>query len=195
MKVGDLDGLAEAEAVNVDDHAFGDFGVNGLHAELLHGEGELTTGFHTFGMAFDLHGHLDGHGLLVVYLKKVDVKDGVLYGVELDVLENGHALAAVNIKFDSEDVGSIDELAYCVLSNSEVGCDEAFAVADLHYFLALFEGAGVGEVKNFAAVENHGDLVFFAKGFGCLLSESRTGFGCKLECFHWMIIVKCVTKN
>ena len=58
-----------------------------------------------------------------------------------------------------------------------------------------FAAATGASLDDLATIENNGDLVFFAKGFGCLLSESRTGFGCKLECFHWMIIVKCVTKN
>ena len=50
------------------------------------GEGELTTGFHTFCVAFELHGNFDGYGLFGEHFEKVDVEDVVLYGVELEVL-------------------------------------------------------------------------------------------------------------
>ena len=52
-----LEGLAEAEVVDVDYHAFGYLGVGSLYFELLHRELELLTGFHTFGVAFELHGY------------------------------------------------------------------------------------------------------------------------------------------
>ena len=38
---------------------------------------KLTTGFHTFGVAFDLYGHFHHNRLLGVYLKEIDVEHGV----------------------------------------------------------------------------------------------------------------------
>ena len=75
VEFADLESLAEAEVVNVDNHTFGDFSVDSFHADFLHREVELTTGLNTFGVAFELYGNFNYNGLLVVNLKKVDVED------------------------------------------------------------------------------------------------------------------------
>ena len=184
VEVADLEGLAEAEVVNVDHETLGDGGVGSFHANFLHRESELTTGFHTFGVAFELNGNFDGNGLLVVYFEKVNVEDGILYGVELDVLEHGHAFFAVNVEFDSEDIGSVDQLANGVVGYGKIGGDEAFAVTDFYDFFAFAESAVVGEVKYLAAIEHYGDQVVFTESLGGFFAEVCTGFGSELECFH-----------
>ncbi len=115
VEVADLESLAKTEVVNIDDNALGDFGIDSLNLDFLHREVELTTGLHTFGVAFELDGHEDGDRLLIVHLEKVHVEDGVLHRVELDVLEDSHTLLAVDGELDGENVGSIDELTHCVL--------------------------------------------------------------------------------
>ncbi len=185
VEFADLESLAEAEVVNVDNHTFGDFSVDSFHADFLHREVELTTGFHTFCVAFELNGNFDGDGLLVSHFEEVHVKDGVFNRVELDVLEDSHASFAVYSKLDSEDIGSVDEFADCVLSLYDASGHEALAIPDLHKLFAGFQSLLIGEVNDFAAVENHGDLVFFAEGFGSLFAEVCTGLGCQLKCLHF----------
>ena len=179
MEVADLEGLAEAEVVDIDDYALGNFSIDSAYLDLLHGEVELTTGLDTLGVAFELDGHLDGDGLLVVNLEEVDVEDVVLYGVEVDVLEDSVALLAVDVELDSEDVGSIDELANVLGLNYEIGSDEALGafLVDGHDLLTGLEGAGKGEVDDSAAVENNGDEVGLAEVLGSLLAQVGAGLG------------------
>ena len=181
VEVADLESLAETEVVDVDDDALGNLCVDSLDFDLLHREGQLTTGFHTLGVAFEFHGNLDGDRLLVIDLEQVDVEDGVLHGVELDVLEHGIALLAVDVKLDSEDVGCIDEFADSLVGHSQVGSDETLATADFNDLFAGFESALEGEVDVFAAVKHYGDFVFFAELLGSLLAEVSTGLGRQLK--------------
>ncbi len=112
--------FAKAEVVNVDDETFGNGGVGSAHFHLLHGEGELTTGFYTFCVAFEFHGNFDDYGLVFLHFEKVDVEDGVFNGVELDVFEDSGALFAVDVEFYSENVGGVDQLADCFVGYYEV---------------------------------------------------------------------------
>ncbi len=173
--------FAKSEVVYVDHQTLGDGGVECTHFEFLHRERELTTGFHTFGVAFELHGHFHNDGLAVVDLKEVHVEDGVFNGVELEVFENGHTFVAVDIKLYSEDIGSVDQLAHCVVGNNEVGGDKTFAIADFYDFLAGFECAGERKLDNGAAVEYYGDKTLFTKGFCCLFAQICAGLGCKFK--------------
>ena len=193
VELANLEGLAEAEVVNVDDEAFGDGGVEGFHLEFLHRERELTTGLNTFGVAFELHGYFNNNGLVVVHLKEVDVEDGVLNGVELDVLEDSHALFAVEVELDGEDVGGIDELAHSVVRHNEVGGHETFAVADFNELFAGLEGAGEGKVDDFTAVEHNGDEVLGTEGLGGFFAELGTGLGGEFESLH-LFKIMCYSK-
>ncbi len=186
MEVADLHGLAKAEVVDVDDQTFGNFGVAGSYFDFLHRKGELTTGFHTFGVAFDLHGYRHNHRLGFVNLEQVDVEDIVLNGVELHLAEHCGFLAAVIFEFDCENVGGIDELANGFVGDGEVGGDDAASVFYFHDFLSGVEGALVGEFEGFAAVENHGDFTFGTEMFRCFFAEIHAGFGRKLESFHFL---------
>ena len=184
MDVAYLEGFAQAEVVDVDDEAFGDCGVGSAHFQFLHGECEFTTGFHTFGVAFEFDGNFHNDGLFGEYFEKVDVEDVVFNGVELDVFDDSHAFFAVEVEFDGEDVGSIDEFANVVGCYSEVGCDEAFAVADFDDFFTVAELAGEGEFDDFAAVEDNGDEVFVAESFSSFFAESCARFGRELIKVH-----------
>ena len=195
MELANLEGLAEAEVVDVDDQTLRHCGIDGFHLEFLHGEGELTTGLNTFGVAFKLHGHGDNYGLGIVDLKQVDVKDVVLYGVELHFAEHSHLLFAVGFELDSEDVGGVDELAHVVVLDSEVGSDDTTAILDLHDLLAGLESAGEGEVEGLATIEDYGNFTFVTKCFCCFLTEVGTGLGNEAVSFHCCKSVNCVTQN
>ena len=54
MEFAYLEGLAQTEVIDVDNQAFGNFGIGSLNLDFLHGEGQLTTGLDTFGVAFEL---------------------------------------------------------------------------------------------------------------------------------------------
>lgn len=194
VEVADLQSLAQTEVVNIDDNALGDLGVDSLNLELLHREGELTASLNAFGVAFNLDWYLDDDGLGVVDLKQVDVEESILYGLELQVLDDSHALYAVKLKLDGEHVGSIDELADSLGAYSEVGGDDALAVFDGYNFLAFEELAVVGKFYDFAAVEDYGNQARCAQPLGGLLAESRARLSMQLECFHF-VENKCVTKN
>ena len=90
----------------------------------------------------------------------------------------------MEVEFDGEDVGGVDEFADGVGCYCDVGSDEAFAVAYFNDFLAVAERACVGEFDDFAAVEDNGDEVFFAESFSSFFAEVGTGFGRELEYFH-----------
>ncbi len=184
VEFANLEGLAEAEVVDVDNQTFGYFGIYSLYLDLLHGEGELTTSLHTFGVTFELHGNGDDNGLGIVHFEEVNVEDVVLYGVELHFAENSHFLLAVQVKFDCEDVGGIYKLAHCLVGYGKVGGDDATSVFDFNDFFAGLECAGEGECERFAAVEHYRDLAFATKGLGSFLAEVGAGFGCELESFH-----------
>ncbi len=196
VEVTDLESLAKTEMIDIDDNALRDLGIYSLNLDLLHGEVELTTGLHTLGVTLELDRHLDGDGLLVVYLEKVHVEDGILDGMELDVLEDCHTGLTVYSKLDGEDIGGVDELADSILANHEVCSDKTLAIADLHDFLAGLEGGGIGEVDDGTAIENDGDFVFLAEILGCLLAQIGTGLGAQLKCLHFLILFRgCVTQN
>ena len=183
-----LHGLAEAEVVDVEHKALGDCGVEGFHAEFFHHERELTTGFHTFCVAFELNGHFHDDGLVFVHFEQVDVQDGVLHGVELYVFEHGHALVAVDVEFDGENFGSVDEFAHCLEANHEVGGDKSFAVADFDEFFAGFEGFSVGEFYDFAAIENCGDFVFGAESLGGFFAKVGARLCSQLKFLHFCLV-------
>lgn len=184
VELADLEGLAETEVVDVDDETLGDVFVEGFYFHLLHREGELTTGFHTFGVTFELYGNSHYNGLILGNLKEVDVEDVVFYRVELNLAENGHLFGTVVVELDSEDVGGIDELAHSLVGYSEVGGDDTAAILDFNEFLTGVESLCVGEGHDFAAVEHSGDFTFGAHCLGGLLAEICTGLGCKLESLH-----------
>ncbi len=140
-------------------------------------------------MAFELNGHFDDNGLLVVYFEEVDVENVVLDGMELEVLEDGVALFAVDFEFDGEDVGGIDELAHCLVGYGDVGGDQALAVFDFNELFTGLESGGVGEGYDFAAIDDCGDFTCGTKGLGGFFAEVGTGFGAELKCFHlvWLI--------
>ena len=180
MEFAYLEGLAEAEVVDVDYHAFGYLGVGSLYFELLHRELELTTGFHTFGVAFELHGYFNYHRLVFVNLEEVDVEHGVLYGVELYFAEHCIALLTVYFELNSEYVGSIEELAHVVVIYYDIGSDDAFAVADLHELFTGLESCGVGEGNDFAAIEDSGDEALGAEVLAAFLPRSVRGCAARL---------------
>ena len=155
-----------------------------------HRQAQLTTGLHTLGVADELDGNFDDNGLFVVDLEEVDVEDVVLYGVELDVLEDGHLLVAVEFDLDSEDFGAVYEFANGVVGDDDVGGDETLAVFDLNDLLALFELAGVGEFNDFATADYCGDLVVGAESLCGLLAEVDAGSGGQLVSFHCKMRVK-----
>ena len=136
-------------------------------------------------MAFELNRNLDGDRLVVEYFEKVDVKDVVLYRVELDVLEDSVALLAVDSELYSEDVGGVHELAYILSLYNEVSSDDALAVADFNDLLAGLESSCEGELDDAAAVEHNGDEVVLTEFFCSLLAQIGAGFGVELKCFHF----------
>jgi hypothetical protein len=184
VEVADLESLAKAEVVDVNDYAFGDVGVDSFNFELLHRESQFTTGFNTFGVAFELNGNVNNDGFLVVDFEEVHVEHGVFYGVELYFAKYGFASFTVDVEFNDEYVGSIEKFANVVGVNLEVGGDEATAVAYGYDFFACFEGAGVGEFDGFATVKYYGDFFVAAEVFGGFLAEYVAGFGVELVRFH-----------
>lgn len=194
VEVANLHRLAKAEIIDIDYEAFGDIGIDSLNFQFLHREREFTTGLDTFGVAFEEHGNLDNDGLGVVDFEEVDVEDVILHGVELDVLEDSHALFAVDAEVDGKDIGRIDEFADSVGADNEVGSDEALVVADFNEFFAGEKSLVVGQFNNSAAVEDNGDKAFFAEGLCSLLTEVGTRRSRKFKFFHFQII-KCVTQN
>lgn len=184
VELADLEGLAETEVVDVDDETLGDVFVEGFYFHLLHREGELTTGFHTFGVAFELYGNGHDNGLVLGNLQEVDVEDIVFYRVELNLTENGHFFAAVEVELYSVDVGGIDELTHSIVGDCDVCCDDTTAVLDFNEFLTGVESLGIGEGHDLAAIEHSGDFTFGAHCLGGLLAEICTGLGCKLESLH-----------
>ena len=194
VEVANLKGLAQAEIIDIDNQTLGNFCVGCANLELFHRERKLTAGLNTLGVTLELNGNGDGYGLLGINFEKVDVEHIILYRMELDVFENSHALFAVYIELDCEYVGGIDELAYSLVCNCEIGGDKALIIADFNNFLTRLEGAFEREGEYFATVENNGNLGLSAES-GCgFLSESSAGLGYKLKCLH-VVINDCVTKN
>ncbi len=179
MEVANLKSFAESEIVDIDNHTFGDFGVDSLHFELLHRKSELTTGFHTFGVAFELNGNLNHYGLGVVHFEEVDVHHGVLNGIELDVFEDSHFLAAVEFEFNCEDVGSVDEFADSFLRHNEVGSDKAFVVADFNKFLTCGESAVERKFYDASTIEDNGDETLSAESLSGFFAKVFTSLGFK----------------
>ena len=66
-----------------------------FHLQATHSVVELTTGFHTLGVAHQLNGHVHHDRLVAEYLEEVQVQDGVRHGVELDVLQDGAVAASI----------------------------------------------------------------------------------------------------
>ncbi len=172
-----LHGLAKAEAVDIDNKTLGNGGIGSAHLELLHRQCELTTGLNTFGVAFELNGHFDYNGLVFLHFEKVDVENGVLNRVELDILQDSHTGLTLYVELDSEDFGSIDELAHSLLRYYEVGSDEAFGagIVNSNDFLAFVEGACVRKINDCATVKDNGDKTFAAESLGGLLAERCAG--------------------
>ncbi len=135
-------------------------------------------------MAFEFDGYFHHDWLGIVDLEEIHVEDGILYRVELEVFEDGHAFLTVDIEFYSEDVGSVDEFANSIVRYNEVGCNQALAIADFYDFLTGLEGAGIGKFYNRATIEHYGDKALVAKGFSRLLAQIYTRLGCKFEKFH-----------
>lgn len=186
VEVADLESLAKAEVVDIDDHTLGNLCVDSLDFDFLHRESQLTTGLDTLGVAFELDRHFDGDGFLIVYFEQVDVEYGIFDRVELDVLEHCVAFFAVDIEFDSEDVWSVHELTDGIVGHSQVGSDDTSATANLDDFFTGFESAFERELYLCAAVEHYGDFVLFAELLGSLLAEVCTGLGYELKCVHFV---------
>lgn len=184
VEVADCHRFAETEVVDIDDETLGNIGIDSLYLELLHREAQLTAGLDTLGVALELDGNLDGDGLLVIDLEEVEMKDGILDGVELNLLEYGHLLGTVEIEFYSKDVRSIDELADGFVGDYEICGDKCFVVRNLHQLLTGVECTGIGEVYEFASVENYRNLALAAESFGGLLAEVSTRLSCKFESVH-----------
>lgn len=194
VEVANLKRLAETEVVDVDHQTLGDIGVDGLDFDFLHGQGEFTTGFHTFGVAFEFNRHRHNDGLVLLNLEEVDVEDIVFYRVELHLAEHCVLLLSVDVEFDGEDVGSVDELADSIVGNGNVGGDYATAIFDFDEFLAIFESAFVGKFNNFTTVDDGGDETFCAECGGSFLAEINAGGGFQFVSFH-ELKNECVTKN
>ena len=135
-------------------------------------------------MAFEFDRNLKNYGFVFTYFEEVDMQNGVLYGVELEILEHCHALFSVDVKFDSEDLGGVDEFAYSFFGYNQISGDQTFAIADFNEFLAGFQGAVVGEFDYFAAVEDYGNFLFAAESLGGFLAEVGARLGAELEYFH-----------
>ncbi len=180
--------LAKAEVVYVHHETLGDFCIRSLHFELAHGERKLTTGFHTFGVAFDLYGHFHHNRLLGVYLKEIDVEHGVLDRLELEFLHDSLAGLAVDFKVDLKDVGSVDELAHILRVHGDVGYDDAASARDFHDFLTRLQSAGERKVDDFAAVEDGRDFAFGTERLHGFLAEVLTGFGLKFKSLHCLLL-------
>ena len=185
VEVANLDGLAQAEGVDVDYEAFGNCGVGSAHFDFLHRECELTTGLNTFGVAFKLNGHRNNHGLLGGNFEEVDMEDVIFYGVELNFAEHCVGLVAVYIEVDGENLGSVDELAHSFVGEGEVGGDDAAAVLDFNELLSGFESALERKFYGLAAIEHSRNQTFFAESFGSFLAKLNTGSGFQIKCLHF----------
>lgn len=186
MEVADCERFAETEVIDVNDELLGDFAVDSFNFELTHGELELTTGFHTFCVTFDLDGNFHHDGLLGIYLEEIDVENCILDRLESEIFHHGLTGLAVEFEVDFEDVGSVDELAYVFSFNGDVGSDHAALCVEFHELLTGFECAVVGEFHEFATIEDSGDLTFVAKSLYSLLAEFLTGFGLEIEFLHFL---------
>ena len=136
-------------------------------------------------MTLDLHRHFHYDRLAGEYLEEVNVHHCVLHGLELQFLHDSVALLAVEFHLDSEDVGSVDELAHISSVHADVGSDDAALCVYLHELLTRLQCAGEGELNDFAAVEDCGDFAFSAELFHCTLSECFTRLGFQLKCLHY----------
>ena len=119
------------------------------------------------------------------------MEDGVFNGVELEVFEDCHALFAVDIEFDSEDFGGVNEFANAFVFYHEVSGDHTLAAVEIlrtvegHNFFARTESFLVREVNDFATVEYYRDFFLVADSLSGFFAEFCTGFGCKFESFHF----------
>ena len=194
MEVTYLKGLAKTEVIYVDNQTFGDFRVDGFHFQFLHRKSKLTTGFNTFGVAFNLDRNRHNHGLLVVHFEQVDVENIVFDRMELHLTEHCGLLLTLDIQLDGEDVGSVDEFANVVVGNDKVGGKDTAAVFDFYDFLAFFDCPVVGKLEGFATIEDYGDFTFSAEGLGCFFAKVRTGLGGQIVSFHCLFNCLCYSK-
>lgn len=190
-----MEGFAKAEVVDIDDETLGNLGVDSFNLEFFQGHSELTTGFNTFSVTFKFYGNRHNNGFVVGYFEQVEVKDIVFNRMELNLTENSHLFAAVIFKFDSEDVGSIDEFANSFVGYCKVSGDDTAAVFDFNDFFSGLQGAFEGEFKRFAAIEDNGDFTGCAEVFSCFFAKIHTGFGGQFVSLHCLLIKKlCYSK-
>ncbi len=189
MEVAYGHGLAQTQMVDVDDQALGNLVVESLHLQLTHGERELTTGLHTLGVTLDLDGNFHHYGLVGIYLEEIDVEQSVLDGLELQVLDHGLNLLAVQVDVNLEDVGSVDELAHILGVHYDVSCDQTALCVDLNQLLALFQSAGVGQLYQSATVDHCGNLALGTESLHRLLAQLCTRLSVQCILFHFLVVV------
>lgn len=189
VEIAHCHALAELQMVNVDHKTLGNLAAESFHFQLAHGKSELTTGLDTLGVTFDLHGHLHNDGFVGINLKEIDVENGVLNGLELQLLHHGLHGSAGEVDVNLEDVGGVDELANILRVDGDVSGDDATFVVDLNEFLTRCELTVEGKLNNLATVDNCGDLALFAQSLYSFLAELRTGLGCQFECLHFFKLV------
>ncbi len=126
-------------------------------------------------MTFDLHRNLHHDGLVGINLKEVDVEESVLHGLELQLFHHNLDVLAVELEVYLEDVGSVDELAYILTPDCDVGGDDAALVIDLHELLSGFESAVIGKFHDGSAIDHGGNQTFLAEVFYGFFAELNTG--------------------
>ena len=169
-----LDGLTETEVSYVNCELLRNCVDRSAHFEAAYHRHELTTGAHTFCETNGSDGHSHNDGLLRRYFVEVNVEDVVLYGVELDFLEDSEVLFAVNVEVYSVDIGRVDKLV-----------DLLFVYNEVKSF-----GSAVGVFL--LTVDNAGYETLLTNFFGGLLAEVGTLGTADRNRFHES---DCVTLN
>ena len=188
-------GLAQTQSVDVDHQTPGNLVVQSLNLQLTHGQRQLTTGLYTLGMTLDLYGYLHNDGLVRIYLQEIDVEQSILDGLELQVLDNGLDLLAVQVDVNLEDVGSIDQLAYVIGVNHDVSGDDATLGIQLDQFLTLLQSAVERKLNQSATVDDCGNLTLLTQGLHRLLTQLCTRLGVQCILLHFLFVVLLKTRT
>ena len=122
MEVAYCERLAQTEMVHVDHQTLGDLRIEGFDFELAHGKREAYhRPSHPRRDLRSAPRNLHHDGLVGINLKEVDVEESVLHGLELQLFHHNLDVLAVELEVYLEDVGSVDELAYILTPDCDVG--------------------------------------------------------------------------
>lgn len=164
-KIANLHCLTKTQVVNVDNQTLWDVCINCFNLKFLHRKAQFTTGFNTLGVTFQLNRNLDYYRFLIIYFEQIDIKDLILYWVELDFLKNCSLFSSVNIQINCENFRSVDQFTNILCLYSKACNDDTLVVAKVYYTLAFFQCACIWKVNSLTTNQTNWDKTCVTQQF------------------------------